>query len=164
MLVDPPTATIYRFPVSEKPKPALPASATEESGSTALPAVIDSKEPARAFLQLGRRNLKEEELDHPASRRFLMAEIERLDLLCAAQQVYVEKYHDQRVEIATLTEGGKKSLWREVLSTIALSVGFTGLGAAPSYLTVAGAERFVWVVIGLAVVLIIGGILSKAWK
>jgi hypothetical protein len=143
-----------------------PSSPTDETGSVALAEIgaAQAKESARAFLQSGRRNLKEEELDSPAVRRFLLAEIERLDLLCADNQTYVQEYHDQRVEIATLKEGGRKSVSREVLSTVCLSVGFAGLGASPNYLVVAGAERFVWIVIGLSVVLVLSGILSKVWK
>lgn len=161
---DRPGATIYPFPVAAKAK--APLSATEESGSIALPpgTIVESKEPTRAFLQSGRRNLKEEELDSPAVRRFLIAEIERLDQACSDSKEFEQKYHEQRVEIASLTEGSKRSVSREVLSTICISVGFAGLGAAPNYLWVAGVERFVWIVIGLAVVLIAGGIVTKAWK
>ena len=41
---------------------------------------------------------------------------------------------------------------------------FAGLGAAPNYLAVAGAERFVWIVIGLSLVLVSVGILSRVFK
>ncbi|MGA2894654.1 MAG: hypothetical protein ABSE22_17450 [Xanthobacteraceae bacterium] len=163
--VDPPSATIYRFPVPEK-SAAIPASATEESGSITFTGtgVAETKEAPRAFLQVGRRNLREDEISTPAVGRFLIAEIERLDLQCDEHKRYVGMYHDQRVTIATLTETGKISRWREALSITCISVGFAGLGAAPNYLAIAGAERFVWIVIGLSLVLVSIGLLSRVFK
>ena len=110
------------------------------------------------------RNLKEEEISTPAVGRFLIAEIERLDQLCDDHKKFVEMYHEQRVTIATLTVTGKTSRWREVLSITCISVGFAGLGAAPNYLAVAGAERFVWIVMGLCMALVSIGLLSKVFK
>jgi hypothetical protein len=94
----------------------------------------------------------------------MIAEIERLDQLCAELQSFKDRYYDQRVELAELKASTQKSLLKEILSTFCLSVGFAGLGAAPNYLAVAGAERFVSIVIGLACILIIGGLVTKAWK
>jgi hypothetical protein len=143
-------------------------SATEETGATPVApeeiAAGERKEPARGFLQAARRGLSEEELSTPAARRFLIAELERLDELCVSNQSYVEKYHDQRVTIATLTEAGKTSRWNEILSFLCLSIGSAGLGAAPSYLGVPGAERYGLVFLGLSILLIIGGVASRVWK
>lgn len=162
-MFDPPSATIYRFPVAEKP---VSISATEEAGSIALTGAGYSniKEPARSFLDSGRRNLREEEIDSPAARRFLIAEIERLDQVCAELDSYKDQYHDQRVELTQLRAEKTKSIFHEILSTFCISVGFAGLGAAPNYLAVAGAERFVLIVIGLSAVLVAGGFITKAWK
>jgi hypothetical protein len=143
-------------------------SETEETGATPLAsaeiAAGATKEPARGFLQAARRGLSENELSTPAARRFLIAEIERMDLLCVENQSIVAKYHDQRVLIATLTEAAKASRWNEILSFLCLSVGSAGLGAAPSYLVVKGAESFGLVFLGLSVVLVLGGCASRMWK
>jgi hypothetical protein len=164
--VDPPGATIYRFPVADKLSTIPSSSATEESGSVAVTGahVADTKESTHSFLQVARRNLREEEISTPAVGRFLIAEIERLDHFCDEHKHFVEMYHDQRVTIATLSETGKTSRWREALSIACISVGFAGLGAAPNYLAVAGAERFVWIVIGLSLVLVSIGLLSRVFK
>jgi hypothetical protein len=165
--VDPPGATIYHFPVAEKTK-LHDVSATDEEGATPLSSsaitVVETKEATRGFLQVGRRNLSEEELSTPAARRFLIFEIERLDQSCSENVGFIEKYHDQRVTIASLTEAGKKSRWNEILSFICLSVGSAGLGAAPSYFAIPGAIIAGTVVFGLSVILVGTGIASRVWK
>jgi len=81
-------------------------SATEETGSTPLSPTIaadgETKETPRGFLSVARRNLTDEELSAPAARRFLIAEIERLDQLCTTHDGIITEYHDQRVIIARL--------------------------------------------------------------
>jgi hypothetical protein len=142
--------------------------ATEESGAIpvapAQVAASETKEPARGFLQAARRGLSEEELSTPAARRFLIAELERMDQICIQNEGLIEKYHDQRVVVATMTVEVKSSGWNELLSFVCLSVGSAGLGAAPSYLTVPGAERFGLVFLGLSAVLVLAGIASRIWK
>jgi len=143
-------------------------SATEEAGAIPIaPAEIaatETKEATRGFLQAARRGLSEEELSTPAARRFLIAELERMDEQCVSTQIYVERYHEQRVDLAKLTANTQTSKWNEILSFVCLSVGSAGLGAAPSYLSVPGAERFGLVFLGLSVVLVIAGVASRVWK
>jgi len=162
--IDRPGATIYEFPVSQPQS----ASATEEAGATPVAAAevaaSETKEPARGFLQAARRRLSEEELSTPAARRFLIAELERLDLYCSESQQFVAKYHDQRVTIATLTEASKRNAWNEILSFMCLSVGSAGLGAAPSYLGIPGAQTYGLVFLALSAVLLVGGIASRVWR
>jgi hypothetical protein len=67
-MFDRPSATIYRFPVADKSSSIIIApTATEEGGSVVVStAVVEVKESMRGFLQVGRRNLKEEEISTPA--------------------------------------------------------------------------------------------------
>lgn len=143
-------------------------SATDESGSIPVPADVaaatQAKEPARAFLQSARRNLSDEELATAAARRFLIADLERLDQECAELQSYAEKYHDQRVTIAILTADAKKSKWNEILSFVCLSVGSAGLGAAPSYLTLKDGAALGYMLLAFSIILIAGGIASRVYK
>lgn len=147
------------------PKTPLP---TEEAGS--IPVVgnetsaPETKNIPRSFLQAARRGLSEEELSTPAARRFLIAELERMDETCGEMKGFEKKYHDQRVEIATLIEAGKISRWNEILSFICLTVGAAGLGAAPGYLNVVGAEHYGQVFFGLSLILVLAGIASRIWK
>jgi hypothetical protein len=143
-------------------------SATEETGATPIAlaelAASEAKEAPRAFLKAARRGLSEEELSSPAARRFLIAELERMDELCNTNQKYLEQYHDQRVVIATLTEASKVSRWNEILSFVCLSIGSAGIGAASSYLGLAGAEKYGLVIFGLSAVLVGVGVASRIWK
>lgn len=156
-------ATIYEFPVAGKN-----LSVTEETGATPIApeeiGAAETKEAPRGFLKAARRTLSEEELSTPAARRFLISEIERLDQICADNQGFVTKYHDQRVIIATLTETGKKSRRNEILSLLCFSIGCAGIGAAPAYLVIPNAQHFGWVVFGLSAILVIGGLVLKEWK
>jgi hypothetical protein len=146
----------------------LDPSATEETGaipvSSAISATSEVKESTRAFLQAARRDLTEDEAASPAGRRFLIAEIERLDLLCAEYQSLAQNYHDQRVEIATLKEAAKPVRWNQILSFVSLSIGSAGVGAAPNYFTIEGGVAVGLVVFGLSVVLVVVGIASQVWK
>lgn len=163
MKIDRPSATIYRLHM------ASPAdSATDERGSVPIPSAVvvatQAKEPARAFLQLGRRTLSEDELASPAARRFLIDEMERLDQICADLKVYEGRYHDQRVEIATLTVEQRKSRWIEILSAVSLSLGSAGLGAAPSYLTLNGGSTLGVMLAIASGILIVAGIAPRVFK
>lgn len=158
------TAEIFRFPcMSEKL-----SSATEESGSTPVsPATAlaeNSKETPRGFLQAARRNLTEEDLDTPAARRFLLAEIERLDTICTDHDGLITRYHDQRVTIAELTLGSAASRKSDLLSFVCLSIGSAGIGAAPSYFGLTGGTYYGIVILIGSVVLFGAGILSKVVK
>jgi hypothetical protein len=143
-------------------------SSTEEAGSTPTPTgegkPPEAKEPARGFLQLRRRALSEDELSTPAARRFLIFEIERLDQQCQEIQEFVQKYHDQRVIIASLEVSVKASRWNEILSSTCLAVGSAGLGAAPSYVALPTMAFFGWIIFGLSAVLVAGGVASRIWK
>jgi len=162
--VDHPEAAIYQFPVVRKN-----SSATEDTGATPLsgeigPGVPEAKEPARSFLQVGRKNLSEKDLSTPAARRFLIAEIERLDQQCVEHQGFVQKFHDQRVTIATLTESAKISTWKEILSGACLAVGAAGLGAAPGYFSIPGAVSYGIVFFGISLFLVGIGVASRVWR
>jgi hypothetical protein len=143
-------------------------SATEDVGSTPTTFIgvgkaPEEKEPARGFLQPSRRALSEEELSTPAARRFLIAEIERLDQECQESKEF-QKYHDQRVTIAALEVVVRASRWNEILSSICLAIGSAGLGAAPSYVTIPSLAAFGWIIFGLSTVLVAGGVASRIWK
>ncbi len=103
--IDRPSAAIYRLHMVSGAN-----SATDERGSVPIPAHVaaetQAKEPARAFLQSARRDLSDDELATPAARRFLIVDLERLDDRCAQLQSYEQRFHDQRVTIATLTPSG----------------------------------------------------------
>jgi hypothetical protein len=167
--IDHPTATIYEFPMAEKANPLVATGLTgptDERG--ALPVVTggEAKEAGRSFLEVARRGLTEEELSGPAARRFLLYEVERLDQLCAKNESFVQKYHDQRVTIASLTEGARTSRWIEILSSICLAIGSAGLGATVSFLTAPGAANLSWgwIAFGLCLILTVAGVAPRVFK
>ena len=139
------------------------SSPTEEAGSIAT-GTPPGKEPARAFLQLARKDLSEEELSSPGVRRFLIAEIERLDTDCVELRTIRDRYNEQRVELAVLQESSKASKFYELLSFVTLSVGSAGLGAAPSYFAINGAASTAWVVLILSCILVMTGIAARVFK
>jgi hypothetical protein len=163
MVIDHPEATIYLFPVENKQ-----TSATEESGSTPIENPDapgnETKESPRGFLQVGRRNLTQEELSHPAVQRFLIFEIERLDRACADTGGYVELYHDQRVTIASLSENVKVSRKNDILSSLCLAIGSAGIGAAPSIIGLKEGGIPGALVGIFSAVLLLGGIASRMIK
>lgn len=141
-------------------------SATEEAGSTPVHSenAADQEKDARRFLTPARRDLSEEELASPAARRFLIAEIERLDTECADHKEIRQQYNDLRVEHARTQERGRRDKWNEVLSFVCLSVGSAGIGAAPSYMMEPTLAAVGWVFLGGSVLLVLIGVASKIWK
>jgi hypothetical protein len=145
-----------------------PASATDESGSVPVGAeevaATAAKEPARAFLQSARRNLSDAELSTPAVRRFLIAEIERLDKECMELEEFERQYNNQRVEIATLTASARASRWNDILSFVCLSIGSAGIGAAPSYLSLKDGATIGVMIALLSSVLVVVGVTSRVLR
>ena len=123
-----------------------------------------SKEAPRSFLLLARRNLTDDELSTPAVRRFLIAEVERLDQQCAETQGIVTEYHEQRITIAKLQESAKPTRWVEILSSVCLAVGAAGLGAATNYLTIKNGTPVGIVISCLSTIMLFFGIAPKVWK
>lgn len=141
--------------------------ATEEAGSQPLGDAsngVSAKQEPRRFLDLARRDLNEEELSSPAARRFLIAEIERLDGDCANYKATHLEFIDLKVENATLLEAQKKSRWNEILSFVCSTIGAAGIGAAPSYMTVAGLHGVGWVLAIGSAILVIVAVLSRLIK
>lgn len=163
--IDAPGARIYHFPVVESLKTIGPTGPIDERG--ALPvATGGEKEASRSFLAVARRNLTEEELSGPAARRFLLYEVERLDQLCTKYEPFIEKYHDQRVTIASITDRAETSRWIEILSSTSLAIGSVGLGAAITFLTAPGTASvsWGWIAFGLCSILIVAGVAPKVLK
>jgi len=144
------------------------SSATEETGSVLIApeeaAATEVKETSRAFLQAARRNLNDDELATPAARRFLIAELERLDEQCRILEKYAESHHDQRVTIATLVETNKKSKWIEILSSLCLAIGSAGIGWSPSFFAVAGGFLNGIFIVATSLILIVGALAPKVFK
>jgi len=132
------------------------------SASAAL--VETAREPARGFLIAARRNLTEQDLDTPAARRFLIAEIERLDQICSEHGELTTRFHNQRVQIAELLADGKAQRKTDFLSNVCLAAGFTGMGAAPAYLTLAGGVVYGVVILLGSACLAAASIISKVRK
>jgi hypothetical protein len=162
--MDQPSAVIYQFPMASNEALASP---TEEVGSVAVPADGDrevAKEEPRGFLKSARKNLSEEDLGTPAARRFLIAEIERLDQRCAELQKMEGHYNDLRVELATLKEQSRSSVWFEIMSYLCFSLGATGLGTAPTYFAINGAHDIAWTILIGSALLVAGGISARVFK
>ena len=144
------------------------ASPTEDTGSV----LVDndateqgvSKEQPRDFLKVGRKNLNEDELASPAARRFMIAEIERLDAECVALRNMGEKFTELRVRYATLEATDRHHRWLEILSSASIAAGSAGLGAAPSYLAIDGVHGIGWTFVIGSGVLVGVGILSRVFR
>lgn len=140
-------------------------SATEDTGSTPVgDATGVAKEQPRGFLASGRRNLSEEELGAPGVRRFLIFEIERLDTQCVELRQVERDHSELRVEHAKLQASARSSRLNELVSFVCLTVGSAGLGAAPSYMSLKGAEGVGWVVVIGSALLVIAGIASRVFR
>ena len=135
---------------------------TEEAGSQPVSGPTGGlKQEPRRFLGLARRDLSEDELATPAARRFLIAEIERLDTECDALRLSASELVEFKVANATLAEAQKKAKWNEILSFACSTLGAVGIGAAPSYFSVATLQPTAWTILVGSALLVIIAVLSK---
>ena len=141
-------------------------SPTDEAGSVPLAVDANSGIPkaARGFLKTATRDLSEEELASPAARRFLIAEIERLDKDCDDLRQLRIDHGALREKYARLDEKAKRVRWVEILSTAALSAGSVGIGAAPSFVIVNEVATVGWIILACSLLLAIAGIASRFSK
>lgn len=138
---------------------------TEEAGSEPVSGVTNGvKQEPRRFLGLARRDLSEDELATPAARRFLIAEIERLDIECDVLRATASELVDFKVANAKLAESQKKSTWNEILSFACSTLGAVGIGAAPSYFGVAALQPTAWTILVGSALLVIIAVLSKVMR
>ncbi|MDE1918868.1 MAG: hypothetical protein KGJ57_22890 [Sphingomonadales bacterium] len=156
--------TPYDHVVTNDPNDQI---ATEEAGSTPVPSqeeAVPEKREMRGFLGAAKRDLTDEELASPAVRRFLIAEIERLESECSYLKEIQNKYNNLRVSNAALTEQSKFSVRIEVLTFLASSVGAAGMGAAPSFITVDQLSKYGWIMLALSLILVVAGVISRFKK
>jgi hypothetical protein len=139
--------------------------ATDEAGSTPLPTEGSAGQKApRSFLSSAMRDLSEEELAAPAGRRFLIAEIERLDKECDTYRGVNDRYHDLRVDYAKLQEATRTSRWLEILSFTSSSIGSVGIGAAANYLSLPAMRSTGVIILVGSCILVITGLIAKVFK
>lgn len=171
--IDPLRSNIYRFPMP----PSL--SATDEAGATpvvsAEPEAAEAKEPRRSFLKGARRDLSEDEARSAAGVRWLQAEADRLEQECGEARSetgklrrdydsVLERYHDQRVDLATLQGTRKISIRNEILASLCLVGGSSGLSLLPTYLDIPWLARFAYIGLVVCALLFLGGIACRIWK
>ena len=156
-------AIIYQFPMTGT---QLVVAETEETGAVALAVDAQGSEKVtvRSFMKVAIRDLTEEDLSTPAARRFLIAEITRLERQCDRDGTAQENCHALELKLAGLESKLESSTWQEILSFSCLSIGSVGLGAFPSYIALK--DGFVdGIVIGILSVALIGvGVLSRVFK
>jgi len=178
--IDPPGATIYEFPMTEASKVRGPVGATgptEESGATvvAVPASEIKESGPRSFLQAARRNLTEDEAASPAGVRWLAHDADRWeqDCIAARQELgdlrekhddLTTQYHDKRIEIEALKGARGVSIRNEILSTLCVIGGSSGLSVLPSYLSTPATTNLAYVGLPVSAVLLLGGIILRIWK
>jgi hypothetical protein len=132
---------------------------TEEGGQKVdiLPGGVSDqvKTPRLGHLQRVRRDLSEDELSSPATLRFLVAEIERLDKENSLLESFRDRYYQKDKESSILSERMMKDDTVRALSSVCLAVGSAGLGAAPSYIPLTNVG---YVFLALSVALIVAGL------
>ena len=112
------------------------------------------------ILQAGRQDLTPAEISHPATVKLLIAECDGLNLENKRLRRIEEKYNTLRIRHATVVEALKKSRRLDAVSTICLSIGSLGLGAAPAYIVIAGALVIGMGIVALSSILVAVGVLG----
>ena len=139
-------------------------SITEESGATPIDATATPKQSPRSHLDRVRRALLDEELTSPAAVRFLIADNDRLQERTTELDATVKDFNDLRVKCAGLEEKTKKSTATEILVTTAVAVGGFGLGQGQRLIGIVEVRDVGFVIMIGCALLIVAGLIAKAWK
>lgn len=106
---------------------------SEVDRNTELPAGVDVKGD---FLRVAKRDLREDELDSPAARRFMLADIDRLAAECAEHRREIKRLHELDKDCAVLRVEYSALQRSNRIGTIIFGLSSVGAGAAPSYIEV----------------------------
>jgi hypothetical protein len=139
---------------------------SDEAASTPLPESAGAKR-SRAFMKAARKDLSEEDLSTPAARRFLLDELERLDIEVSELQEFRSRYYEASTKISVLEERQIRSSATEIMSNLCLTVGSAMLGASPSLITATGnndgiLRHYGWVFFTFAALLVGVSVFVKA--
>lgn len=126
-----------------------------DEGITTQPAV----KGRQSFRQV-RRELTEEELSSPAAQRLLLDELDRLEDENTELKGISRRFHEADKRASILDEKLKRHTALDIFSSVALVAGSLALGHAPNVWVVDNVTGSIFLVIGI--VMIVGGILSKA--
>lgn len=89
----------------------------------------------QSFLDPAKRNLREEELESPAARRFMIAEIDRLTDECDDLKGEIKSLRKNGYDNAILTEKIENIQKKKGYETVVFGLSSIGVGASPSYLS-----------------------------
>lgn len=115
----------------------------------------------RKALSSARRELSDNELASSAVQKLLLDEIERLEEENIELCGYRNRYHEVDKKAAVLEQKIKQSMAHEIISVTCLTVGAAAIGYAPK---VWSSEPTGYICLAFGILLIIGGIVSKAIK
>lgn len=112
------------------------------------------KERHRQALQGITRELSDEDFASPVVQKFLLDEIERLDIENHELNKYRDQFHVKNKKVAVLEEKIKTNIAFEVISIACLTIGAAAVGYAP-------AQPDNGIILALGIILILGGIAAK---
>lgn len=110
-----------------------------------------------------RRDLSEEELKSPGTQKMLLSDLDRLEEEVNDLRKYQEDFHKSDKEKAILQEKLNSSLSKEILYSVAISLGATLIGLSPSIWSTT--NNYGEIILTCGIVLVVGGLISKfLWK
>ncbi|GLB47993.1 hypothetical protein [Neptunitalea lumnitzerae] len=110
-----------------------------------------------------RRDLSEEELNSSGTQKMLLSDLDRLEEEVVNLRKFKDKFHEKDKNEAVLEEKLSSSLSKEILYSVAISLGATLIGLSNS---IWAAENINGeIILACGIVLVIGGLISKFfWK
>ena len=104
-----------------------------------------------------RRELSDDDMNSPAVQKLLLGEIDRLESKVLDLEIFQKRFYEIDKEKAVLSEKLKVSIRHEVLYGFGLAIGSGMLSIA----SMIHAQKYMYIAVGLGLILIIGSILSK---
>lgn len=110
-----------------------------------------------------RRDLSEEELKSPGTQKMLLSDLDRLEEEVNDLKKFQENFHIRDKEKAILEEKLNSSLSKEILYSVAISLGATLIGLSASIWSTT--NNYGEIILACGIVLVIGGLTSKfLWR
>lgn len=134
----------------------------EEPSKENTPTIVDSDSVKHggAFSKLN-RELQDEDLNNRGTQRLILNELDKYEVCKMQLEKYQERFHTADKENAVLKSQLNSSTAFEITNSFMLTIGSILIGLTPSINQDGETYYLTWIILGIGIVTLVGGIIAK---
>lgn len=134
----------------------------EEPSKENIPITDDSEsvKHGRAFSKLN-RELQDDDLNNRGTQRLILNELDKYEVCKVQLEKYKERFHTADKDNAVLKSQLNSSTAFEITNSFMLTIGSILIGLTPSINKNGETYYLTWVILGIGIVTLVGGIFAK---